>query len=211
MDSDSVAERIADRLMKDIFRQRRIDNNFRGPWTEFMVAEAIGNECEVVSHGWHPWDLQIGDRTKEFPERIRIQVKNTARLQTWHKPGDKLSDCQWVLRIGSPPEYFLEQNRDVPCESYGHLCDLYVLCFHPEEDFDIADHQDPFQWEFYLVPATTDHSMFPVKERPTSQKTYQSYRVRPESLKQGIRGRPPVAPLTFGELDIAAVRRTLAI
>lgn len=205
---ENLSSRITASMVRGIFGERLIDNNFRGPWTEYMVAEALGEECEVVSHAWHAWDLQIGDTQSAFPDRIRIQVKNTARLQTWHRPGGKLTDCQWKLELRPKPNYFDAYNPGAPCEDYGYLCDLFVLCHHPLEDFDTADHRNPHQWNFYLVPVTENHDVFPLKRR---QAKNCSYTVVPDSLRKGIRRRPPIEPLTFNELTPSAIRESLRI
>src|SRR4051794_40000142 len=89
--------RIRERISSEIFDRKLMDNQMRGVWCEFMVAEALGPSCSVVSHGWHPWDLQIGAATAEFPERILIQVRNTARTQPWNKPLGIFSSCKWKL------------------------------------------------------------------------------------------------------------------
>ena len=211
MDELSIGQRILERLTRETFGQRLIDNSFRGVWTEFMVAEALGEGCVVVSQNWHAWDLQIGKSEDVFPSRIRIQVKNTAKLQTWHQFRPKPTECHWVLRMGDKPYYFDLYNPDIPCEPYGHLCDAYVLCHHPIEDPQVADHRDPDQWEFYVVPVTPRHDIYPVKGRPEGQKAFPSYTVVPASLRKGIRGRPPIEPLTFGQLTQNRVRSALGI
>ena len=96
-------------------------------------------------------------------------------------------------------------------EDYGHLCDEYVLCHHPLDDLEIADHRDPYQWEFYVVPVTPKHEIFPVKEWPEGQKRPPTYTVVPGSLRRGIRGRPPIEPLTFNRLNLSSVRSSLGI
>ena len=211
MSLDSCRKRILDRLTRSVFDQKVIDNQYRGVWAEFMVADALGERCQVVSHGWHPWDLQIGDSKSEFPNRIRIQIKNTARIQTWRRPEDAPSKCQWELKMRKKPAYFERDNPGVSCEDYGYLCDLFVLCHHPLEDPDAVDHRDPSQWHFYLVPVTPDHSIFPVKPMREGQKSPSCYTVVPKSLRKGIRGRPPIKPLAFDQLRIDEIFRALAL
>jgi len=194
-----------------LFGQRLIENNFRGTYTEFMVAEALGGNCEVVSEGWHAWDLQIGPSEANFPERIRIQVKNTARLQTWHAFTGLLTECAWQLKMRPRPSYFDDYNVAVPCEDYGHLCDVYVLCHHPLDDPEIVDHRNPSQWEFYVVPVAGEKLLFEPWRRPEGQKNNPSYTVRPATLRKGIRGRKPIEPLSFERLTERALREALGI
>lgn len=211
MNDSSTMQGILEKLVHETFGQNLIDNSFRGVWTEFMVAEALGEGCAVVSQNWHPWDLQLGKSEDEFPERIRIQVKNTARLQTWHQSSSTPGACHWVLRMRPKPSYFDQYNPDIPCESYGHLCDVYVLCYHPIDDPRAADHRDPHQWEFYVIPVTPQHGIYPVVGKPEGQKSSPSYTVVPASLRKGIRGRPPIEPLTFNQLTQERIRSALGI
>ena len=176
-----------------------------------MVAAALGDVCKVVGRGWHPWDLQLGDDENEFPKRIRIQVKNTARLQSWYPLTGKPSNCQWTLPIKKRPTYFDEYHTNTPCEDYGHLCDLYVLCHHPVEDIKIADHRDVNQWDFYLVPVVGSKTMYEAYAKPEGQKNSPSYTVVPSSLKKGTRGRSAVEPISFDELNEQAIREAMGI
>lgn len=99
-------ERIEHRVIKEFLSSNLIDNNLRGYWIEAMVAEALGPNCQCVSGAWHVWDLQFGKSQDEYPNRIRIQVKNTARLQTWTHFSRNPSACQWELRARRKPSLF---------------------------------------------------------------------------------------------------------
>ena len=77
-----TASKIVSNLADDTFGKPLMENSMRGLFAEYMVSEALGERCRVVGRDWYPWDLQIGDDENVFPDRIRIQVKNTARLQS---------------------------------------------------------------------------------------------------------------------------------
>ena len=202
---------ISQKIIDDTFNVKLMDNAMRGIWAEYMVAEALGEKCKIVGRDWHAWDLQIGDDFDIFPNRIRLQLKNTARLQSWYDKTLKPSKCQWKLPISNKPSYFDEYHAGVPCEDYGHLCDLYVLCHHPIEDFAIADHRDVNQWVFYLLPVVGAKAMFEPYTKPEGQRSNPSYTVVPQSLRKGIRGRRPVEPVDFDGLTINAVKSALGI
>lgn len=135
--------RIRGRLINDLYDQPLMQNNLRGVWVEYLVADALGANCRIVSHDWNAWDLEFGNSRCTYPDRIRLQVKNTARTQPWHKRTGQLTECQWSLKLRRRPSYFEQYNPGVPREDYGFLCDAFLLCHHPIEDWSIADHQDP--------------------------------------------------------------------
>lgn len=208
-------EAIERRILKEAFKTRLLDNSMRGFWCEFMVAEALGPDCHTVGLGWHPWDLQIGDSRDVFPDRIRIQVKNSAALQTWHPRYGTVTDCCFNLTLRNRPRYFTQDNPNVPCESTGFMCDIFVLCHHPETDVARADHCDPTQWRFYLAPvagpcsAVTPSEMTWLADKVEASGKPSTTMRRPATLEKGIRGRPPIRPLRIDELSIGAIRTSL--
>ena len=176
-------------MMDGLFSQSLMDNSFRGIWCEYMVAEALGPECRTVGAGWHAWDLQIGDSKQDFPERIRIQVKNSARLQSWNAATGKESQCEFHLKLRNRPYYFEQYNAGVPCEVFGFLCDVYVLCWHNEVG-PRADHRDPFLWKFFIVPVVGPNTGVADKELDGALKKGSEWQVsRPNAAPTDARGR----------------------
>jgi hypothetical protein len=212
-----TTEQIRHRLVCDLLGSRIIENSLRGYWCEAMVAEALGSKCKLVSNGWHPWDIQIGGDQAKFPARVRIQVKNSARLQTWHTSANKPSDSLFNLKFSKRPGYFERDFPDVPCEEYGFMCDVFVLCHHPIETLELADQTDPAQWEFYIVPvvgnniAVTSAEIEAAAEKlKTSGKGSYCQR-RPDTLRKGIRGRPLISPEGIEGLTIGAIENALGV
>jgi hypothetical protein len=209
-------EAITERLVTGLLSERLLDNTIRGLWCEFMVAEALGPQCQPVGLGWHAWDLQLGPTDKKFPERIRIQVKNSAVLQVWTEASGRQSDPYFKLVYRKRPSYFEVYNKNIPCEPWGFLCDIFVLCHHPESDPEVADQLDPEKWCFYLVPVVGPNSAVTEAEITwAAQKLKKTGKAvtfgrKPKTLERGIRGRPPVLPLRFDQLSIAAVQDALA-
>lgn len=195
--------------MRDIFDSRLMQNNLRGIWAEYMVADALGRNCSIVSQSWNAWDLQFGDPASEYPNRIRIQVKNTARTQVWHQATRRLTDCQWSLALRNKSAFFDRDNPGVQCEDYGFLCDVFVLCHHFIEDWKVADHRDARQWRFFVVPVTLEHSIYRIVVPETSPRKSKTYTVVPASLKKWIRGRPPIRGISIEELTEDYVRKAL--
>ncbi|PLX35493.1 MAG: hypothetical protein C0605_09815 [Hyphomicrobiales bacterium] len=212
-----TADQIQQRMIKEVFDQPVLDNNIRGYWCEYMIAEALGPECRAVGGAWHPWDLQIGDERDTFPKRIRIQVKNSARLQTWNIKTGKLSACQWDLKFRKRPDYFRNDNPDVSCEKSGFMCDLYILCLHDEGDISRANQLDPAQWKFFLLPvigpkkAITDSEFRWASEKLENTGKVATLQRRPGTLEEGIRGRRPIAPIAVSELTVQAIYGSLGL
>lgn len=211
------ADQIKKRMFKEIFDQALMDNSMRGYWCEYMIAEALGDCCKTVGAGWHAWDLEIGESEHKFPKRIRIQVKNSARLQVWNTESGKLSDCGFKLPFRKKPSYFETDYAKTPCEEFGFMCDLFILCFHKCEKLEDADQTDPEQWEFYLVPVVGDLSVITDtawslarKKVIESGKPACSTR-KSDTLKAGTRGWPPIMPISIGDLNIETVRASLGL
>lgn len=198
-------------MIRDFLAAKVMDNSLRGYWCEAMVAEALGPGCKIVSQGWHPWDLQFGSDQAEFPERVRIQVKNSARLQSWHKPGGKPSDSLFNLKFSKRPSYFETDYPGIPCEEVGFMCDVFILCHHPAEDWNAADQTDPEQWEFYVLPvlgpniAVTEAEITAARGIVADTGKPSNCQRRPSTMKQGIRGRLPIVPVGIRDLNEPAI------
>ncbi|MCI2397843.1 hypothetical protein [Aliiroseovarius subalbicans] len=177
-----------------------------------MLAEALGQECQTVGLGWNLWDLQIGKATASFPERIRIQVKNSAKTQPWNTRTQRLSETSFKLDWRKKPDYFDRDFPNVQCETEGFMCDLFILCHHAEEDFTTSDHRDPTQWEFYLLPTRGVHSAITPAELDSLRRAIatganrSSTIRRPTTLNRGIRGRPAIEALSISELSLNLIR-----
>jgi hypothetical protein len=211
MPEPSTSDRIRAKLSAALFDQKLIQNNLRGIWMEYVVAEALGANFRLVGQDWHAWDIEWGEQKAKYPDRVRIQVKNTSRTQTWGKKLQLYTDCQWTISLRNRPSYFDKYNPEIPCEQYGFHCELFVLCHHPEEDWCLADHRDLAQWDFYLLPVTRDHSIYPIQHvNPHKPQDPKSFTVVPKSLAQGIRKRPCIEPVKFDELTEEFIFHCLA-
>lgn len=210
-------ESIQNRFEREFFSKKILDNSLRGYWCEAMVAEAIGDACEVVSSGWAPWDLQIGSVYAAFPDRLRLQVKNSARRQIWHTPESAPSECLFNLNFRTRPQYFCRDHPNVPCEEIGFMCDLFVLCYHNEADFQKIDQRDPEQWRVFLVPASPEFGRITQSEvdwvlaRITSGLSSSSLQRRPATMELGIRNRSAIKPIPLTQLSIDDIKHALKL
>lgn len=209
-----TADQISARVRREFLERPIMDNALRGYWCEAMVAEALGPECRIVSDGWNPWDLQVGPDGGSFPERIRLQVKNSAARQTWHGADDAPSASSFTMTWRAPPFYLARDNAAVPCEDEGFLCEMFVLCHHPVSGAN-ADQRDPRQWNVYLVPvigalsAVTDAEVAWCREKLARTGKPGTTQRRVETLEKGIRGRPPIRPRRVEDLSVDLIKSLL--
>jgi hypothetical protein len=212
-----TSDQIKRRMFKEVFHQPIMDNTMRGFWCEYMIAEALGERCNIVGTGWHAWDLQIGNSEDSFPSRVRIQVKNSAKLQIWNTVSGKLSNCSFNLTFRKRPFYFERDNPEIPCEEYGFMCDLFILCLHKEEDVAKADQTNPKQWDFFLVPVVGELSGVTPKElAATSDQCKANGKPsacmrQPHTMEKGIRGRPPIKPIGIEHLTVESIYNSLGV
>jgi len=95
------SEHIFNRIVQDQSRGWISENNLRGIFAEYLVADALGDGWTVKNGSWNLWDI-------DGPNGERIEVKSSAYLQSWTEEA--------LRRKGyrpSPPSFDIaEHNRD---------------------------------------------------------------------------------------------------
>jgi hypothetical protein len=91
--SEKIRQGVFDRLFGE--NRRVVQNNFRGEVVEQIVAEALGETWCHCSEGWWAWGFE-----RTFGEKIRIQAKQTAALQSWDL------DVNYEKAVRKTPPYF---------------------------------------------------------------------------------------------------------
>lgn len=115
------------------------NNNLRGVFAEWMVAQLLG-VAPPPRGSWDEYDLRL-------PDGRTVEVKAGARLQAWHRPGDKPSK---VIFSGLKGRIWsTETRRHTPTAT--HNADLYIFCLHTETDPARWDALDLAQWRFHLL------------------------------------------------------------
>ncbi|MBA3511589.1 hypothetical protein [Sphingomonas sp.] len=124
---------------KAAFGGALITNNFRGLIAEAIVRSVLPPEWRWCSADYAAWDFERSDG-------VRLEVKQSASKQTWARSNGKPSACSFDIRsrVGryEGADWFAEPGRS------AHL---YVFAHHPVID-ETADHCDPSQWRFFVVP-----------------------------------------------------------
>jgi hypothetical protein len=134
------ADAIINRLTKRLYGSPIIRNDARGEVVEEIVAMALEPEWRGCGGDWASCDLIRPADGK------RIQVKQSAAKQTWHKadarpPRPCFSIKEKTGRWEEGDRWVDERSRNA---------EIFVFAWHPVTDSS-ADHRDPSQWQFFVV------------------------------------------------------------
>ena len=139
---------IVTRLTHRLFGSPLLRNSIRGELVEEMVAQALEPEWALCAGDWAAYDLKQVANLTEMRRPLRIQVKQSAARQSWHvdnspPPRPRFAIAHQTARYEGPT-WITETSRNA---------ELFVFGWHPVTD-PTADHRDPAQWQFYVVPET---------------------------------------------------------
>jgi hypothetical protein len=115
-----------------------VSNIYRWLVAEIIVGAALGPEWELCSGDWCGWDF-------EHPTGLRLEVKQSAARQTW--TGTRKATVP-IFDIRTRTGYFDRADWVADPRRFAHI---YVFAHHPIMDAS-ADHRDPSQWRFHVVP-----------------------------------------------------------
>lgn len=137
MPNATIIQRLAERL----YGLPIIRNDLRGELVEEIVAVALEPDWQLCSTDWASCDLS------HSASELRIQVKQSAARQTWHKANARSPlPCFSIRQKAGRWE---EGDRWVP--EPGRNADIFIFAWHPVTSAE-ADHRDPNQWEFFVLP-----------------------------------------------------------
>jgi len=121
------------------FGRPLVTNVLRAQLVEAMIALVLEPDWRWCGGDYAPCDF-------ERPDGMRLEVKQSAARQSWstEKPSKAIFDV--AARTGRNEAHGW-------VEEYGRAAHIYVFAHHPTFD-DTADHRDPMQWQFYVVPTT---------------------------------------------------------
>lgn len=136
-------DEIQQRAANSVFGRRLIMNSFRGVIAEAIIACALEPAWRWCAADWASWDF-------EHPDGTRLEVKQSAARQSWASQASGRSAPKFDIkaRTGHWADGVTWQAN----ETGERLAHLYVFAFHPVIG-DEADHRDPVQWLFYVIPA----------------------------------------------------------
>ncbi len=144
-----VHQLVAQRLVERVFNRPLISNVERGQYVECMVELALSEAQPPwsLTDTWAAWDLVQRDTG------ARIEVKQSAFLQTWSVPTSN-SKARPSFDIRARSGYSddgSKQGSEWQPTGWMRQADIYVMAWHDETDPRVADHRKPGQWQFYIV------------------------------------------------------------
>lgn len=125
------------KVVEAAFGRPLVTNVLRAQLVEAMIALVLEPTWIWCAANYAPCDFERADG-------LRLEVKQSAARQSWStdKPSKAIFDV--AVRTGRyEPHGWVGE--------YGRAAHLYVFAHHPTFD-DTADHRDPAQWLFYVVP-----------------------------------------------------------
>ena len=150
-------------LLRERYERPIMSNVDRAGFVECMVRTLLGTEWElmwVLGDDWASWDIE------HSLSRARIEIKQSAARQSWH-PQNVSTGGAPRFDIGPRRRYSPTKRRWIGKPT--RAAHVYIFCWHPEVRREVADHRDPGQWEFIVVPT---------ERLPTGQKKIGLQRVR---------------------------------
>jgi hypothetical protein len=132
-------EEIRDETSRCAFGDRVVQNNLRAMVVETIVDFALKPGWERAGGNWNGWDFA------HTTDGTRLEVKQSARLQTWRMP-----DYQGAARFDIAPRsgYYDGAIWNPIVDRHAHI---YVFAMHTRID-EGADQRDASQWKFHVVP-----------------------------------------------------------
>lgn len=166
---------IVDKASRAVFGMPLITNVNRAILVEVIVAAALSPDWRWCSEDYAGWDFESADG-------VRLEVKQSASWQSWSRRSSAPS--AGVFDIAARKKYWVE--TDGWHASPGRLADIYILAHHPIVGRS-ADHRDPRQWQFYVLPASAFRPgaktiSLPVVQKLARQAAYDGQPVRFEEL-----------------------------
>ena len=144
----TLHDQVVDHLMERFYGGPLINNVYRGDYVEGLILFALGKQQWKPIGEWGGWDLERDDG-------IRLEVKQSAALQSWHAAASAGKPSPSSFNIAPRGGYYTDSTDAGVWKEVDHpvrSADIYIFAWHPEKAPDIADHRRADQWEFYVVP-----------------------------------------------------------
>lgn len=137
-----MTSKLERRIIDALLGKPLVTNAFRGMLVEAMLAEVLAPDWRWCGADWASHDF-------ENAAGVRLEVKQSAALQSWHGEGARPNPGRFDIAARK-----MRWEGTVKVEEGGRAAAIYVFAWHPECDAGKADHRDPAQWEFHIVPAS---------------------------------------------------------
>ncbi len=136
-----TVEEIVNRASGELFKRKLLTNIHRAVIVEAIVAAALEPEWQWCSADYASCDFRR--------DGVRLEVKQSASLQSWNAATLRPSKCSFDIaeRSGQWEDGITWKPGN------GRNADVYLLCHHPLVSAE-ADHRNSAQWRFFVVPET---------------------------------------------------------
>ncbi len=170
-------DEIVKRASGVIFDRPLIVNTMRAVIAEAIIDAYLPDGWEWCSADYAAYDFVHKDGTK-------LEVKQSAARQSWASENGK--QPRPAFDVAARKQHWV---GDKVFDFAGRHADIYVFCFHPVTSDD-ADHREPEQWEFYVLPTTAlpdqkTLSLSRVKALTAGLNCY-SFAERVERIRRGL-------------------------
>ena len=118
-----------------------LNNTLRGTIAEYIVSQAM-EACTPVRVEWDTVDITT-------PKGIKIEVKSSAYLQSWHQNRPS------AISFGIAKTYPWDWETNQYGETQVRSADVYVFCVLAHLDGQTVNPLELTQWEFYILPTST--------------------------------------------------------
>jgi hypothetical protein len=116
-----------------------LSNTARGVFAEFIVSRAMNIPLDKGRAEWDPYDLLS-------PENIKIEVKSSAYIQSWHQ--EKPSQ----IIFGVPKTRGWNPDTNQLDSEPRRQADVYVFALLMHEEQETINPLNMDQWHFYVLP-----------------------------------------------------------
>ncbi len=133
------SQHIFDKIIHDQSKSPLMENNIRGVFAEYLIADILGAGWKVKDGSWNEWDI-------DGPNGEKLEIKQSAFLQTWCKQNQP--EGQYKI---SKPSFDIAAKTGYNSGIKTRPADIYIFALHIEKNIEKADHRILEQWEFYVV------------------------------------------------------------
>ena len=171
-----------------------LSNATRGRFAEFIVATAAKVDLKKIRDEWGAFDL-------ETPDRIKIEVKSAAYVQTWFQR--KLSIISFSTKAALYWDSLTSQQSEIASRS----ADVYVFCLLHHTNKQTCDPLNLDHWTFYVL-ATQELNNYTRSQHSITLKSLQRLTdaIEYDKLNEVIKSKnalnknlqPTVSPFSLG-------------
>ena len=137
---------IALRLAARLFDRPLIQNQYRSRFIEAMLEPCLqAKDWAHCGDDWAGWDFR-------HERGCRLEVKQSAAWQTWHA-ADSQADGRHASGAFDIAERAGWYEGSAWRADRGRPAHIYVFAWNGSRG-EAADHRDPHQWEFFVVPTS---------------------------------------------------------